>query len=95
MLVVICAIRKFMECIFSRRELKVLDDLLPESNKKNRRHGGSIFNKKFSKREEDWQREEEEEEEKKRKKEAEETLALINRTKAMTLEFDDYGKVLT
>ena len=33
MLVVICAIRKFMECIFSKRELRLLDDLLPESEK--------------------------------------------------------------
>ena len=39
MLVVICAIRKCMECIFTKRELKLLDDLLPESNK-NIRKGG-------------------------------------------------------
>ena len=49
MLVVICAIRKFMECVFSRRELRALDDLLPESGSgsggRTRRHGGSIFNK--------------------------------------------------
>jgi len=32
MLVVICAIRKFMECIFTKRELRLLDDLLPESD---------------------------------------------------------------
>ncbi len=32
MLVVICAIRKIMECIFTKRELRLLDDLLPESD---------------------------------------------------------------
>ena len=37
MLVVICAIRKMVECIFSKRELRLLDDLLPESNKQRRR----------------------------------------------------------
>ena len=31
MLVVICAIRKLIEWIFSRKELRVLDDLLPEN----------------------------------------------------------------
>ena len=33
MLVLISAIRKFLECIFSKRELRLLDDLLPESEK--------------------------------------------------------------
>ena len=42
MLVVICAIRKFMECIFTKRELRLLDDLLPESEK-NIRKGLDIF----------------------------------------------------
>ena len=37
MLVVICGIRKIIECIFTKRELRLLDDLLPESNKQRRR----------------------------------------------------------
>ena len=37
MLVVICGIRKMVECVFSKRELRLLDDLLPESNKQQRR----------------------------------------------------------
>ncbi len=37
MLVLICALRKFLECIFTRRELKVLDDLLPESSSPTKR----------------------------------------------------------
>ena len=37
MLVVICGIRKMVECVFSKRELRLLDDLLPESNKQRRR----------------------------------------------------------
>ena len=37
MLVVICAIRKMVECVFSKRELRLLDDLLPEANKQRRR----------------------------------------------------------
>ncbi len=47
MLVVICAIRKFMECVFSKHELRALDDLLPEASSKKRRAGGKggIFNK--------------------------------------------------
>ena len=45
MLVVICGIRKFMECVFSRHELRVLDDLLPESTSNKRRHGGGLFNR--------------------------------------------------
>ena len=32
MLIFICAIRKIMECIFTKRELRLLDDLLPESD---------------------------------------------------------------
>ena len=31
MLVVLCAIRKMLECIFTKRELRLLDDLLPEA----------------------------------------------------------------
>ena len=45
MLVVICAIRKFLECFFTRRELRVLDDLLPESGKPRRSGGGRFFSK--------------------------------------------------
>ncbi|XP_059080880.1 sodium bicarbonate cotransporter 3-like isoform X1 [Tigriopus californicus] len=45
MLVVICAIRKLLECIFNRRELRALDDLLPESSNKTRRDGGSFFDR--------------------------------------------------
>ena len=40
MLVLICAIRKVMECLFTRRELRVLDDLLPENSDKSRRGKG-------------------------------------------------------
>ena len=43
MLVVICAIRKFMECIFSKRELRLLDDLLPESEKNIRKGLGKLL----------------------------------------------------
>merc|ERR1712156_137450 len=51
MLVVICAIRKFMECIFTKRELRLLDDLLPESEK-NVRKGGQrqTMMRQFSKK---------------------------------------------
>lgn len=42
---VICAIRKLLECIFNRRELRALDDLLPESSNKTRRDGGSFFDR--------------------------------------------------
>ena len=45
MLVVICAIRKFLEYFFARRELRVLDDLLPESGKPRRSGGGRFFSK--------------------------------------------------
>lgn len=30
MLVVIVGVRKFLDCIFTRRELKILDDVMPE-----------------------------------------------------------------
>ena len=51
MLVVICAIRKVMECVFSKRELRLLDDLLPESNKNVRKGGrGPIMIKQFSRK---------------------------------------------
>ena len=45
MLVVICAIRKFMECIFTKRELRLLDDLLPESDENVRK--GNLSNYSF------------------------------------------------
>ncbi|QQP39965.1 Anion exchange protein [Caligus rogercresseyi] len=44
MLVVICGIRKGLECFFTRRELLALDDLLPEGETK-RRHGGKESSK--------------------------------------------------
>ena len=37
MLVLICGIRKMLECVFTKRELRLLDDLLPESGKQRRR----------------------------------------------------------
>lgn len=44
MLVLICAIRKVMECIFSKRELQLLDDLLPDcAGGKNRRRQKPIM----------------------------------------------------
>ena len=39
MLVVLCAIRKVLEFIFTKRELRLLDDLLPEVGKGRRREG--------------------------------------------------------
>uniref|UniRef100_A0A0K2VB20 Anion exchange protein n=1 Tax=Lepeophtheirus salmonis TaxID=72036 RepID=A0A0K2VB20_LEPSM len=45
MLVVICGIRKVLECFFTRRELMALDDLLPEGKQK-RRHGGKESNQR-------------------------------------------------
>lgn len=45
MLVVICLIRKMMECIFSKRELRLLDDLLPENNSYTRK---GLLMRKFS-----------------------------------------------
>ena len=48
MLVVICAIRKLMECVFHKRELRLLDDLLPESGKSRR------VLRKMSTRRKDW-----------------------------------------
>ena len=38
MLVVLCAIRKMLECIFTKRELRLLDDLLPEAGMNRRGH---------------------------------------------------------
>lgn len=35
MLVVMIGIRKSLECFFTRRELKILDDVMPEMTKKN------------------------------------------------------------
>ncbi len=49
MLVAICALRKFMECVFSRHELRVLDDLLPESGRDTKRRHANIFNRMHSK----------------------------------------------
>jgi len=40
MLVVICFIRKIIECIFTKQELRALDDLLPKSGNKNKRKIG-------------------------------------------------------
>jgi len=40
MLVIICFIRKIIECIFTKQELRALDDLLPESGSKNKRKLG-------------------------------------------------------
>lgn len=34
MLVVMIAVRKFLDCIFTRRELKILDDIMPEMTKR-------------------------------------------------------------
>lgn len=34
MLVVMIGVRKSLDCIFTRRELKILDDLMPEMNKR-------------------------------------------------------------
>ena len=53
MLVVICAIRKMVECIFSKRELRLLDDLLPESNKQRRRASHKPGLRKFRKKDRD------------------------------------------
>ena len=39
MLVVICVIRKMIECIFTHGELRALDDLLPVRKKDNRKLG--------------------------------------------------------
>ena len=50
MLVVICAIRKMVECVFSKRELRLLDDLLPESNKQRRRASHKPGLRKFRKK---------------------------------------------
>ena len=53
MLVVICAIRKMVECVFSKRELRLLDDLLPESNKQRRRASHKPSLRKFRKKDRD------------------------------------------
>jgi hypothetical protein len=50
MLVVICGIRKMVECIFTKRELRLLDDLLPESNKQQRRRASHRPGSRKSKR---------------------------------------------
>lgn len=34
MLVVMIGVRKFLDCIFTRRELKILDDIMPEMSKR-------------------------------------------------------------
>lgn len=34
MLVVMIGIRKSLDCIFTRRELKILDDIMPEMSKR-------------------------------------------------------------
>lgn len=34
MLVVMIGVRKFLDCIFTRRELKILDDIMPEMTKR-------------------------------------------------------------
>lgn len=34
MLVVMIGIRKLLDCIFTRRELKILDDIMPDFHKK-------------------------------------------------------------
>ena len=39
MLVIICVIRKVIECVFSRQELRALDDLLPERKSSRRKSG--------------------------------------------------------
>ena len=44
MLVVLCAIRKMLECIFSKRELRLLDDLLPEAGMNRRGHKSKRHN---------------------------------------------------
>lgn len=49
MLVVICAIRKVMECVFTKRELRLLDDLLPEDST-NRRGVRPIMIRQFSRK---------------------------------------------
>ena len=94
MLVLICAIRKLMECLFTRRELRVLDDLLPESSDKSRRQGGrSDLFRRLHWISDDYDAEKAKEEA--RRKEAEEQEALFRRTRAMTNELTDFGKVLT
>ena len=92
MLVLICAIRKLMECLFTRRELRVLDDLLPENSDKSRRKGGrSDLFRRLNWVSDDYEAEKAKEEAK--RKEMEEQEAGFRRTRAMTNELADLGKV--
>ncbi len=95
MLVLICAIRKLMECVFSRRELRVLDDLLPENSDKTRRK--RVVSGLFRLHGADWDDEEAEKakkEEAKRKEVEEQEAMLVKRGRALTMELDDFGKVI-
>ena len=92
MLVLICAIRKLMECLFTRRELRVLDDLLPENSDKSRRKGGrSDLFRRLNWVNDDYEAEKAKEEA--RRRETEEQEAGFRRTRAMTNEMADFGKV--
>ena len=93
MLVLICAIRKVMECLFTRRELRVLDDLLPENSDKSRRkgQGRSDLFRRLNWVNDDYEAEKAKEEA--RRKEAEEQEAGFRRTRAMTNEMADFAKV--
>ena len=97
MLVVICAIRKFMECVFTRRELRVLDDLLPENGSNKMRRGGSFFHKKFGKEDvNDWtdpEAVEAAEADETRKRQETEAILQRQKIRALALEMDDFGKV--
>ena len=94
MLVLICAIRKLMECLFTRRELRVLDDLLPENSDKSRRKGGrSDLFRRLNWVNDDYEAEKAKEEA--RRREMEEQEAGFRRTRAMTNEMTDFGKVST
>jgi len=53
MLVVICFIRKIVECVFTTQELRALDDLLPESGKQNKRKLGIKNDQEFNESDED------------------------------------------
>merc|ERR1712142_1396060 len=46
MLVIICVIRKMIECIFTNGELRALDDLLPERKKDKRKLGYKMSHKR-------------------------------------------------
>ena len=93
MLVLICAIRKVMECLFTRRELRVLDDLLPENSDKSRRkgQGRSDLFRRLNWVNDDYEAEKAKEEA--RRREAEEQEAGFRRTRAMTNEMADFAKV--